>query len=430
MPDSQLKNHIYETFLSLVTDDGINASGRNEAYGCIFGRDSAITVLKILNVVVREIPDSLIDRSFLKDVCKKSLLKLCQLQGKEINIESGEQPGKFIHEYRKEKYNHLIQRENPWFVYPDGILRNFDSIDVTPLTLIAIHKFWQTNKDGEFLEKALPSVKAGLDWILNYGDLDRDDILEYDFPQERKYGGLAVQSWTDSRESLRQPDGSLPKYPIAPVEVQGYAWLALRLWSNFFRENEEEFSLVLEQKSRAMKKKFNESFIFRDNGCFFLAQALDGHKNQVRTITGNPILVLWASEVIDGRPECILEEKYIPDLVARAFQKDLFDESAGIRTMSTLSPTYNPGNDSYHNGSFWPKLNGMAYGGLKKWSYFKEAEKLKEASLKPIGFFGGPIELYIKNDQQGYSEYLNSCGQKGCREQAWSAAVALDLLTA
>jgi hypothetical protein len=66
---------------------------------------------------------------------------------------------------------------------------------------------------------------------------------------------------------------------------------------------------------------------------------------------------------------------------------------------------------------------------LLLWGYYIEAEKLKKASLIPLYFFGSAIELYIKNEKGEYLEYKNNLGQVSCREQAWSAAVALDLLT-
>ena len=41
-----LRNLSYNSLLELATDEGINASGKQDVYSCIFGRDSAITILK------------------------------------------------------------------------------------------------------------------------------------------------------------------------------------------------------------------------------------------------------------------------------------------------------------------------------------------------------------------------------------------------
>jgi hypothetical protein len=65
---------------------------------------------------------------------------------------------------------------------------------------------------------------------------------------------------------------------------------------------------------------------------------------------------------------------------------------------------------------------------LSNFGYLGEAARLKEATLLPIVHFGSPIELYMKHALEKYVLY-NDNGQESCRNQAWSAAVALDLLT-
>src|SRR5207302_1996935 len=114
--------------------------------------------------------------------------------------------------------------------------------------------------------------------------------------------------------------------------------------------------------------------------------------------------------------EAIIESELIPDLVSRSFLPDLFDPDAGIRTMSMKSLTFNPRQNSYHNGSFWPKLNGMCHEGLLHWGFDRKAELLRFATIKPIAYFGTPIELYIKSDSGEYLLYQNERGQQSCRQ--------------
>lgn len=420
--DDNLFQIAYNCLIKNSTEDGFNASGKEEIYGCFFGRDSELSILKILKAHSKR------PHLELLQTCRKSLITLIGLQGKEFNLSSGEQPGKFIHEYRKNQFEHLIGLNKPWFVYPDGLLRNYDSIDSTPLGLIAIYKYWQIAQDGEFLITALPSIEAALNWIITFGDQDKDSLIEYSFPKERTHGGLTVQSWTDSHESLRQPDGTMPKYPIAPVEAQAYAWLALKLWSDFYQESSPQFAQKLISQSEKIKHEFNQKFILKDQGLFYAAQALDGDKNQIKTITGNPLICLWASYQTPAKTECIIKQEYISDFVQRGFLSDMFDAEAGIRTMSNLSQTFNPTQSSYHNGSFWTILNGLIHEGLDNFGYQSEAERLKKASLNPIRHFQSAIELYIKTDH-GLQEFQLTSGQTGCRSQTWSAAAILDLLS-
>lgn len=435
MNSSDLKSTIYQSILGFATEEGINASSKEERFGCIFGRDSFITILKLLKTC--ENPDSKnsIDTKPLMEMCKRALTTLITLQGRASNIESGEEPGKFIHEYRKDKYENLINRPKPWYLYPDKVLRNYDSVDSTPLGLIAIYKYWKATGDNVFLLKSLPAVEKGLNWLITYGDKDKDSLLEYELPKDRKHGGLVVQSWTDSHECLTDIDGKFPLYPIAPVEVQGYAWLALKLWADYYADsktnylNSKSFSDKLNAQASGIKKSFNKLFMFKSEGLNFPSQALDGRKNQIKTVTGNPLLLLWASYTNNGKSEAVIDDKYIPDLVKRSFAPDMFDATAGIRTMSTKSLIFNSQKDSYHNGSFWPKLNGMAHEGLQNFGYTENADKLRIATLKPIEYFGTPIELYIKSDEGSYIPYESKWGKESCRQQAWSAAVCLDLLT-
>ena len=425
MNNAALRKLAYKSLLELATSQGFNASGKDEVFGCIFGRDSALTILKILKVHTHKPSLELLE------ISRKALLTLVKLQGREFNLESGEQPGKFIHEFRKseKEKERLLSLKKPWYVYPDDTIKNYDSIDSTPLTLIAIYKYWQISQDSEFLLTVLPAVEAGLNWIITFGDMDKDDLIEYELPKERTHGGLPVQSWTDSHESLMDKFGKFPKYQIAPVEAQGYAWLALKLWGNFYLQHSPQFGQKLLAQSQKLKSVFNKKFIIKDSGHFYAAQALDGNKNKIKTITGNPLLLLWASFTSTKHTACIIDDEYIPDFVKRAFKEDLFDKDAGIRTMSTKSPTFNPSQNSYHNGSFWPILNGMVHEGLENWGFKLEANKLKEATIKPLLYFKTPIELYIKNELGNYQEFKSPSGQTSCKVQAWSAAAMLDLLT-
>lgn len=417
---SKLYQLAQQTLINLTTEAGFNASGKNEIYGCIFGRDSALTILKILHAHTNK------PNPVLLEISKRTLLTLVSLQGKTFNLESGEEPGKFIHEFRKDKYEHLITAQKPWYLYPEGVLKNYDSVDATPLTLIALYRYWEITQDSAFLITVLSAVEEAINWIITFGDQDKDQLIEYRLPQERKHGGLSVQSWTDSRESILTIDGQMPQYPIAPIEVQAYCWLALKLWSGFYATHSPKFSEKISIWANQLKQRFNNRFIFKDHGLYFGAQALDGNKSKILTITGNTPLCLWASYKSDSGIETIIDMQYIENFVERSFMNDLFVENAGIRTMSALSLTYNPNQDSYHNGSFWPILNSMIIEGLDNFGFTKQSEKLRIASLTPIEYFNTPIELYIKT-VDGYSEYCNTNGQTSCKEQAWSAAALLDM---
>src|SRR3989344_4728070 len=148
-----LRELAYESLLQLETPLGINASGQGDRYAAFFGRDSAITCLKLLRVHKKK-PDDI----FLR-IIKKTIETAVRLQGKTINLASGEKPGKIIHEYRQEGYEHLTKNQRPWYIYPDKTLRNYDSVDATPLFLILVAEFFGFTGDTKFLQEILPTVE-------------------------------------------------------------------------------------------------------------------------------------------------------------------------------------------------------------------------------------------------------------------------------
>src|SRR6185437_1638180 len=168
-PRSPLWDLGYKTIQELETDQGILASGKEEIYGCIFGRDSLITSLELMKAYERTH-----DEYFLPLV-RKILVNLASLQGKTLNIESGEEPGKCIHEFRPTNHEHLtIGLDHPWYIYPDKAMRNYDTVDATPLFLIAVHEYYSLTKDDAFLNAIMPNVYYALDWLLIYGDSNHD----------------------------------------------------------------------------------------------------------------------------------------------------------------------------------------------------------------------------------------------------------------
>jgi glycogen debranching enzyme len=396
----------------LETEQGILASGRNEAFGCVFGRDSLITSLFLLRVYTKNK-----DLYFLR-LAKKIILNLANLQGKEVNIESGEEPGKIIHEYRPEKHEHLTgqKAEKPWYVYPDSAMRNYDTVDATPLFLWAAHEYWRLTKDADYLQMIMPRVRAALDWLANFGDKNGDGFVDYHFHPDRVYGGLKTQSWMDSTESLfYESDSSEPPYPIAPVEVQAYTYLVLLKWGKQLGKSD------LLQRALNLKERFNATYLVKKRGRVSLGFALDGNHRLLQSARSSMGHVLWAAE--EG--ECILEYKHISKIVRRLMMKDMFVYRGGIRTLSSRSSHYDP--LSYHNGSIWPHDTAICAEGFENFGFTEEARVVRQGLLGAYRHFSTPIELFTWSKGR-YAEYENSQGGKGCLTQAWSAASLLSIL--
>jgi glycogen debranching enzyme len=408
----------YQTIKELETEQGILASGKDEIFGCIFGRDSLITSLELLKSY-----EKTGDPYFLALV-RKILINLSKLQGKEVNIESGEEPGKCIHEFRPTDHERLTKTaERPWYIYPDNAMRNYDSVDATPLFLVAIYEYYLASKDEEFLSAILPNVRSALLWVLVYGDSNNDGLIDYRFHPDRTYGGLRTQSWMDSTESLFHEDGSEVAYPIAPVEVQAYTYAALRLWAHYFESSDSPLAERLRIRATELKHLFNEKFAVKNDEEFHLGFAIDGNGKILAAARSSMGHVLWSVlKDKEGVLDSILYDDLVPKLVERLMDPDLFEPQAGIRTLSSHSEHFNP--RSYHNGSIWPHDTAMLIDGLEYFGYEAEAEKVREALMSAYRHFETPIELFVFVDGQ-YQHYESASGQQACKKQAWSAAALL-----
>jgi glycogen debranching enzyme len=408
----------YTTIHELETENGILASGREEIYGCIFGRDSLITSLTLLKTYERT------GDSYFLTLVKKILFNLASLQGKEVNIQSGEERGKCIHEFRPANHEHLTKAlASPWFVYPDNMMRNYDTVDATPLFLIAIHEYYRLTRDHEFMRIMVPHVKSALNWILKYGDTNADGFIDYRFHPDRTSGGLHAQSWMDSSESLFHDNGEPVAYPIAPVEVQAYAYAALRRWSHYFMIHNPLLAIRATKKANILKERFNKKFVLQGPLTWNMAFAIDGTGKPLTGTRSSMGHVLWAaSKKIDGSMDTILDAAYIPQLVERLMAPDLFEPQAGVRTLSSQSKQFDPG--SYHNGSIWPHDTAMIIEGFMNFGYRLEAGRVRKALMSAYEYFKTPLELFVYRDGE-YREYQSASGQGACRKQAWSAAALL-----
>lgn len=416
--DVLLRELGFNIIKELETDRGLLASGREEIYGCIFGRDSLISSLLILRAYEKN-----------KDYCLLSLVRkilenLLDLTGKEVNIESGEEPGKCIHEYRPERHEHLTgSTENPWYLYSDQVMRNYDSLDATPLLLIAIHQYIKVSGDNAFFCNYEFDIKLSLKWILDYGDKNADGFLDYELHPERKYGGLKCQSWMDSFESVFHESGIGVEYPVAPVEVQAYAYSALRLWGEYFNESDNDLVSSLNLRSELLKISFNDKFVIKTENEVMLASGIDGKGDLLtspRSSMGHCLWAAWGT----NEPDSVLHKDHVEAITRRILKEDLFDPMAGIRTLSSRSQMFDP--YSYHNGSIWPHDTCLIALGMENFGFNHEAKTVRNALKCAIHHFQTPIELFTYVDGS-YGEFQAASGQTSCKKQAWCAASLLTL---
>ena len=291
----------------------------------VFGRDTLITSLQTL--------------LFGPELAGGALRALASLQATEEIPELDAEPGKILHELRRGR------AAKTWFsVY-------YGTIDATPLFLVLLSELWRWTGDGAIVEELKGPALAALEWIERYGDRDGDGFLEY---ERRTVRGLENQSWKDSFDSQRFADGRTAAPPIAPVEVQGYAYDARRRVAELARVvwRDDALAVRLDADADRLAARFDEAYWIEERQTYALA--LDGSKARVDSLSSNIGHLLWSGIVPERRRRA----------VADALTGDGLWSGWGVRTMGIAEGAYNP--LSYHNGTVWPHDTALSAWGLAR----------------------------------------------------------------
>jgi len=370
-------------------------------YSAPFGRDALITgdQTLILN----------------PEVAVGTLRFLAAHQGTEVNDWRDEQPGKILHEIR---YGEFVNRGRvPHSPY-------YGTVDATPLFLVLFCKVMDWLDDGALYEELLPSVERALEWIRRYGELEWLRSYRAEWSDWQGEGliwylklspeGLRNQAWKDSGDSYQFPDGSLADPPIASIEVQGYVYDAkVRLARLFRRKGRADQAEQLEREAEQLRRAIDERFWMPDEE--FYAQALDHRKIQVPSVTSNPGHLLWSGTLTPERAE----------LVARRLLADDMFSGWGIRTLSSVSPNFNP--MAYHNGTVWPHDNSLIVAGLRRYGYDELATTVMEGIFlagEHFRYFRLP-ELYCGFTRDVRYRATPAEYPVSCTPQSWAAGSAI-----
>ena len=311
----------------------------------IFGRDTLISSYQSLWVG--------------PDLARGALEALAGYQGTEMNDFKDEEPGKILHEIRFGELTAI--GEKPHRPY-------YGSADSTPLWLILLHEHWRWTGDDGPAKQLKDNALRALEWIDRYGDLDGDGFIEY---HSRSKQGLRTQCWKDSWNGLQFADGTVPDVPIAPCEVQGYAYdakvriaeLAEKVWGDA------ELASRLRKEAEELFTRFNEAFWIEERGGYY-AVGLDKDKRQIDSITSNMGHLLWSGIVPEDRAKKLVDH----------FFSDGMWSGWGVRTMSWDDHGYNP--IGYHVGTVWPHDNSLIAAGLARYGYREEANRIAAALLE------------------------------------------------
>lgn len=357
-------------------------------YDTLFGRDSCMVGIQTL---------------WLKpQMARDCLASLARWQGMKFDPWRDEQPGKILHELRQGELTRT--GDLPFSPY-------YGSVDSTPLFLLLAGEYYRWTADLELLGQLETNLRAALHWLQRHGDTNRDGYIDY---EKRSTKGLVNQGWKDSQDGIVHADGTLVEPPVALVEVQGYVYAALLTVAPILQAlGDETMAADLRHQAVELKSRFNRDFWTEDG---FLALALDGKGRPAASVTSNAGQALWA---------CIVEEKRTQQVVERLMQDDMFS-GWGIRTLSALSPRFNP--QGYHLGTVWPHDNSIIAMGFKRCGREEELNRLVTAlfdAAQSFPYYRLP-ELFGGSERTAHRAPVPY--PVACRPQAWAAG-AFPLMT-
>jgi glycogen debranching enzyme len=357
-------------------------------FSTLFGRDSIIAASQTL----------VLDPT----IARETLSILAHFQGQVDNEWRDEQRGKILHEIRLGEMARC--NEVPHTPY-------YGTVDATPLWLMLYAEYFAWTEDVTTLDQLWPNAVSAMAWIDR--NCKETGYLSYYRHSKR---GLLNQGWKDSENCIINRDGKLAEGAIALCEVQGYVYAA-KIRMSELAERKQLFELAELWRSQAkdLKLRFNQDFWLPDQD--YCALAIDGEGKPVDSITSNPGHCLNLG---------IFDHEKALSVMARLNAPDMFN-GWGIRTLSSLSPAYNP--MGYHIGSVWPHDNSLIALGMRSHSLVKQSLRIAQGliDMTIAQPYQRPPELFCGYEHEGFTSPVQY--PVACSPQAWATGTIFQLIS-
>jgi glycogen debranching enzyme len=237
----------------------------------------------------------------------------------------------------------------------------------TPFWIVTLAATYNWTGERALLARHRDTLDACCRWLER--KLDEGGGFVYYAPADADGAGLnRHHAWKDSGDAIVDGRGRIRVPPLAAVEVQGYAYLALLSAAEIaLAHGRLARARSLAARAADLKRRFDAAFWMPSER--YYALALDGEGRQVDAITSNVGHCLGTG---------ILDDSKLAHVAHRLLAPDLFS-GWGVRTLSASNPAYDP--FSYHRGSVWPVENATIAAGLALAGRTAEAQRQIGAQL-------------------------------------------------
>ena len=338
------------------------------------------------------------------DILCGTLQELPKWQGTEMNDWRDEQPGRMLHEAHTNPLSVLNYNPRARY-YGAETTSNFYPVVVAEL--------WHWTGNKELVWPLIGPAMAALEWSDKYEHDQGNGFFAY---QTRSREGTRNQGWKDSEDAIVYPDGTLVDPPVAPVEEQGFAYVArLHMSEVLWWLGEKDVARKLWNEAAEFKKRFNEKFWMPDEKYYCLG--LDPKGEQIKSI-GSDAGHLFAAGIVD--------DALVEPTAERFMKPDLFT-GWGMRTLSSDHPAFNP--YSYHRGSVWPVENGSFCMGLLRFGLYGALHQLAKAAVEASTLFEyHRLPEVFSGHQRDDKHPFPALYPKTCWPQAWSSSSLFSVL--
>ncbi|PBB24014.1 MULTISPECIES: amylo-alpha-1,6-glucosidase [unclassified Mesorhizobium] len=359
-------------------------------FSTAFGRDGVISALQMLWLN--------------PELARGVLAFLARYQSTETSIFDDSEPGKIMHETRKGEM--AVLRELPFGRYYGGV-------DTTPLYVYLACSYADRTADEVFVNRMWDSLCAAVGWIEDVGKRNGEGFVTYSRAADT---GLFNQGWKDSADAIFHADGTIPRGPIALVEVQGYVFAAYQGMATLAaRRGDTVKAARWSALAESIRSAVERHFWMPDHN--FYALAIDGEGKQCAVRASNAGHLLYVGLASAERASSIAEQLFSGHL----------NSGWGVRTLADDEVPFNP--MSYHNGSIWPHDTAICAAGLARYQERAGVVKLMSSMFEAAVRFNMRLpELFC-----GFTRAIGDAPVAypvACLPQAWSAGSAFMMLQA